>query len=1143
MGSAQDGGIMLYPVIMVGCGGSGIKSVRYIRESVMSRLAAAGWDGPMPAAWQFIGLDTVPGQSDLGEVPALPSRDYLQVSANFRTLAELYQNLRAGHHPNIEGSGYSELAGWLPSSTELRGNIQLGAGKLRAVGRAVGTYALTSRVVKKRFQDAFAACESGGVELAQATAKLVGIPPIGESVASPLVVVIGSSAGGTGAGIMLDTMDMLRRLGDEHVTPMAVVYGPDIFADRMTDEMVSNNLGFMSEMLSAYWSTDAGPQGLFPAPLAAIEGRGPWGIFLVGKANMVGARLENAAVVYRAVGETIASWVTNEPVADSVNQYVINNRTADAAIGGVGFAHNHFKGAVSSFGAASIAVGRSRFRSYAKANLMREFYDFHWNGWEKVAEKLLGIEAARRPQPVVLDELAKTALPNFMQSAGLQQLFNADGRATSGITDVLISAEHSLGVATAFDKAVRGSLPADAMGSADWQRTFQNKLALLRPDAVAQGREEFEARLNKWAGTLAENVLREANELVALLSLPVAIKVIEKAIQEVQVTAGKFRSAADFARTNSVAANTELWTEINGISGTVKRDSEKVTKALKAAGKIHSHDLRSEALARLDNVVLLVVRNLLQPMKSAMQVAFDAHVTRVVTPQSNEPAISSAWPKGQLIPSSFLPSSVEYLLEDVEMWPNILDDLLQQCVIPRAIETPRDAFRRVILTGDRTNPDDRPPLLWTDTSRVTSWNVNTQLPVQFKIDLESMDSALSHWMNTTTAISNHLKEGLRQYLEDPANVRRLDDFKVKFQKTLQKAKPLIEVDNLRYMNELSQIGNPSNPISHIPILDKLPFDIGHPAREIAAELLRAELGLGAGADMTTYFQGEEKESSVVSSFLSSYIHPSFVKTFTEPLATQLATVSRTPTALRNWSKFKRARTIDEFIPVPKIVRLAFVRGFVVGRLLGQISLNEDGPIQIVHGGEVFRFPFPLLSPIQKPTDALPALLESFCLEFRNVPTRGTDAFEAYEALYHKAVPVAQNDSPAAFTVGGDLKKFIDTGSLTDAAIDEKTFAERQGATPEDRKQKIVDNLERMVKFYQGLKSRGFTGFEMRTSDGNIEDQTKVSADPGVIPEYGHLLSMEIIDDLIGQYSTVLNVVKNYVPGIGSSTTDIDDPPV
>jgi len=38
--------------------------------------------------------------------------------------------------------------------------------------------------------------------------------------------------------------------------------------------------------------------------------------------------------------------------------------------------------------------------------------------------------------------------------------------------------------------------------------------------------------------------------------------------------------------------------------------------------------------------------------------------------------------------------------------------------------------------------------------------------------------------------------------------------------------------------------------------------------------------------------------------------------------------------------------------------------------------------------------------------------------------------------------------------------------------------------------------------------------------------------------------MEIIDELIGQYSTVLNVVKNYKPGAsGSGASGLTKPPV
>ena len=67
---------------------------------------------------------------------------------------------------------------------------------------------------------------------------------------------------------------------------------------------------------------------------------------------------------------------------------------------------------------------------------------------------------------------------------------------------------------------------------------------------------------------------------------------------------------------------------------------------------------------------------------------------------------------------------------------------------------------------------------------------------------------------------------------------------------------------------------------------------------------------------------------------------------------------------------------------------------------------------------------------------------------------------------------------------------------------------------------------------------------MKMSDGNIEDETRTPKEPGVQPEYGYVSSMEIIDELIGQYSTVLNVVKNYKPGTtGTSTIGLNKPPV
>ena len=66
---------MLSPLIVIGCGGSGVKTVRHLRKSAKKALSDVGWDGPLPQAWQFIGVDTGP-QYFLEREP-IPGDDYL----------------------------------------------------------------------------------------------------------------------------------------------------------------------------------------------------------------------------------------------------------------------------------------------------------------------------------------------------------------------------------------------------------------------------------------------------------------------------------------------------------------------------------------------------------------------------------------------------------------------------------------------------------------------------------------------------------------------------------------------------------------------------------------------------------------------------------------------------------------------------------------------------------------------------------------------------------------------------------------------------------------------------------------------------------------------------------------------------------
>jgi len=49
---------MLRPVLFIGVGGSGGKTIRSIKQALNRKLESARYEGGIPAAWQFLQIDT-----------------------------------------------------------------------------------------------------------------------------------------------------------------------------------------------------------------------------------------------------------------------------------------------------------------------------------------------------------------------------------------------------------------------------------------------------------------------------------------------------------------------------------------------------------------------------------------------------------------------------------------------------------------------------------------------------------------------------------------------------------------------------------------------------------------------------------------------------------------------------------------------------------------------------------------------------------------------------------------------------------------------------------------------------------------------------------------------------------------------------
>src|SRR4051794_22409682 len=103
----------LRPVLIIGVGGSGGKTLRTLREVMLRRLRQAGWDKTrLPNAWQMLAIDTITTASPEDyEAPMLPATQYLGLTPPAMNYAGIRQQLLQSVPVQEQPTAF---AGWLP---------------------------------------------------------------------------------------------------------------------------------------------------------------------------------------------------------------------------------------------------------------------------------------------------------------------------------------------------------------------------------------------------------------------------------------------------------------------------------------------------------------------------------------------------------------------------------------------------------------------------------------------------------------------------------------------------------------------------------------------------------------------------------------------------------------------------------------------------------------------------------------------------------------------------------------------------------------------------------------------------------------------------------------------------------------------
>ena len=401
--------------LVVGCGGSGAKTLAFIMDQLKAELRTIDPDiTELPKAWQFVNID-VPLEEEAGpqKLPNVTQSGGQYVGIGSR---QRYNQFDAGISETLGRSGkLGEIATWAsrtPQSNDTK--LADGAGQYRAIGRILTLRhlrdirnALNAAVSEMFTQEAIQ--ELNELNYKQSKKRT----DTGSS--APVVLVVSSMAGGAGASMFLDVCRVLTTIKNlDPTSTLVFMYTPEIFSDNKAEDMAGawpNSLAMFGEVVASQMGNSTEhDRAIFEAFDMGTPPDGPtFGrIFPIGsKMGTTGSRFGDGSAmsVYRGLGRALAGLMASTRASDNLVSYALTNTpSGDGGRRFFGWDRDQSQGGTpwarlpwGSLGYAQISMGRDRFAEYSAQRLARSSFDRLLNGHLDKANQEAGeIQIAKR---------------------------------------------------------------------------------------------------------------------------------------------------------------------------------------------------------------------------------------------------------------------------------------------------------------------------------------------------------------------------------------------------------------------------------------------------------------------------------------------------------------------------------------------------------------------------------------------------------------------------------------------------------------------------------------------------------------------------------------------------------------------------
>ena len=1081
---------MLSPFLIIGVGGSGGKTIRAMRQTLLRRLRAKGWKGEFPEAWQFLEIDTISTQGGGNfTAPLLPANQFLGLVPQNVDYAGL-RNQLIQKMPRTEQN--LALGGWIPENTAVP--IQKGAGQYRTLGRAVVASQLPQ--LQQALTRSYSRLSAPGVleELREVSMKLYGKAE-GQS-PEPMALVISSVAGGSGAGIYLDVVEALKSLnsGFDKRTQV-LLFGPDVFNNipqGLRDSIPANALGAMNETLAGMWAEGPGPGSAALFGNSGLNGRGtsgfgPRNTYLIGASNGQ-VSFGDQDSVYRAAGESLATLVSDEAVQTWMVEYAIVNVFVNSANPIICNDETMLKSSqnvfhsqpLGSIGVGRVSLGLDRLSEYIAEGGAR------WT-----VERLLWPQFVpanpmnpQTPQQLI-EEAVDRSWGQFLTDSGLNERGDMneviDSLSPVGLED------RARAFASAVINKASGGVPPAGIPANQWVSNINNFFNLQRKAYETDEQSEIYKVAQVWTTEIQDQILRTVSLTVSRQGLNVASRLVEKLREEVKFVASQelpLEASSEIRKLDQIASKISEGLPQGMSAVQTQAMSQVVGPIILKAASFITNAMRKKLAADL---ITDLDAGFLQPLETSLRNSVAELLISATAPQNRKgeqnPFPSYANISTGVIPDRFNPSVIERLLIEVADFPKTMQTLVKESLDETVQANWENRFKERIILGtklDSRGDNEEQKLIelrstWVPQDSNARRHSEGAQKAQFSIitDTDEYIERNREWLtDPVTALGKFLDQDIPTYLSHPdptiAN-SRVNAYKAAFSSALKLSAPLCSLNKALigqvHQNVLSK-GDRYVHMSTIPFKDqgnlKDLYDI------TVHEIQEAKLWDPSESPKSFKAVGGIQQIDVFST-LTSAMNPMVFSSLMNPVIESWSRNNNSAQLRQGFWTNRRARPLTEAIPMAPEQIQKLVRGWFVSQLLNLRTATADqsrGPKISIFDREMRKsvdFPHPLIglkneSIVSNP-DLLPAVLESLGLALAHCDQLSNlTPLEPYWAM----IRLGENYQEI-------LENWIRRGeSFVDAPVPALAIAGASTGTFDERKLAILTTLQKSQEFLHGI---------------------------------------------------------------------------